>query len=156
MIQALKSLFSPETADSDVLPPSSVREERLKVATCVVLLEMAMADDEFTAEERTSVDQSLRTRFALTEEDANKLIELATEERKESKDLWAFTHQINDSCNHDEKLEIIDEVWRVVVADGSIDGHENHLAHQLAKLFNLTHGELIESKTKILKEARNA
>ena len=156
MIQALKKLFTAEPANPDTQPQQDLREERLKVATCVVLLEMAMADDEFTPEERQSVIRSLRTRFTLSEDDADELIQLSTQQRKESNDLWAFTNQINQSCDHSEKMEIIDEVWRVVVADGSIDGHENHLAHQLAKLFNLTHAQLIASKTKILKEARGA
>lgn len=156
MIQSLKNLFASEAGDSHAAPQSERREERLKVATCVLLLEIARADDEFATEERESIIQSLRTRFDLSEDDANELIELSTEQRKESNDLWGFTHQINESCDPTEKMEIIDEVWRVVFADGSIDGHENHLAHQLGKLFNLTHGQLMESKMKILKEARGA
>ena len=154
MIQALKSLFTAEAPPAESQP--KLREERLKVATCVILLEIALADDEFTPEERDKALEALQTRFTLSEEDANELITLSTQHRKESRDLWEFTHQINEHCDRNEKMEIIDEVWRIIFADGSIDGHENHLAHQLAKLMNLTHGQLIDSKTKILKEVRQS
>lgn len=154
MLQALKSLFTDDASSDDAVSPEERRHERLKVATCVVLVEIAMADDEFEPEERERIVSALRTRFELSEADAEELIELSASERKKSRDLWSFTHLINDACSREEKMTIIDEVWRVVVADGTIDGHENHLAHQLGTLFNLTHGQLIESKMKVLGEVR--
>jgi len=154
MIQSLKNLFSVERSDPKVDSTSDVRNARLKVATCVILLEIARADDEFTPDERQSIVNTLRERFSLSTDEAHELIEFATEEREQSKDLWTFTNQINQSCDRDEKLQIIEEVWRVVIADGSIDGHERNLAHQLAKLLNITHGQLIELKMKVLEKAR--
>jgi uncharacterized tellurite resistance protein B-like protein len=143
-----------DASSDDAVSSEERRHERLKVATCVVLVEIAMADDEFEPEERKHIISALQARFDLSEADAEELIELSTAEREKSRDLWSFTHLINEACSREEKMTIIDEVWRVVVADGTIDGHENHLAHQLGKLFNLTHGQLIESKMKVLKEVR--
>lgn len=153
MIQVFKSLFTTNT--QDISDQSDLHQDRLKVATCVILLEIALADDEFTPEEREHVIRTMKTRFTLSENEAEELVDLSTQHRQKSNDLWEFTHQINNSCDRTEKLGIIDEVWRIVFADGSIDGHENHLVHQLAKLFNLTHEQLIESKTKMLKEVRS-
>ncbi|MFP6583332.1 MAG: TerB family tellurite resistance protein [Candidatus Hydrogenedentota bacterium] len=152
MIQSLKSLLFAETADS----PDSVPEvDEFHLATCVILVEIALADDEFTDEERNHIVSTMKSRFNMSEADAHRLIEAATQARVNSKDLWHFTNIINQSCTTDEKQKLIDEVWRVVFADGSMDGHENYLAHQMAKLFNLTHGQLIDSKVRILDQLRN-
>ena len=50
---------------------------------------------------------------------------------------------------------IIEEIWRVIMADGGTHGHENSLVHQISRLLNLTHGQLIEAKVKMLEEFRS-
>src|SRR5690606_16761152 len=49
---------------------------------------------------------------------------------------------------------ILREVWRVIYADGTLDGHEDYLVHKLAKLLNLNHPMLIEAKMAVLREIR--
>lgn len=152
MIESLKGLlFGDENAAQDTVVD---RVDDLQVATCVVLLEIALADDEFTDDERARITQTMESRFGIAHDDATALIDVATKRREESRDIWHFTNVINQHCSTDEKQSIIDEVWHVVFADGSMDGHENYLAHQMAKLFNMTHGQLIDSKVRVLKELR--
>lgn len=152
MLNRLKQLFSPESISGE--DESHHAYERLKVATCVLLLEIAHADDEFTDDERIQIVETLINRFSLSQEDAHELMDLASEAREQSRDLWSFTTLINQACTFQEKRDIIEEVWRVVCADGSIDGHETYLAHQLGKLLNLTHGQIIEAKVKVLEDLR--
>ncbi len=119
---------------------------RLQTATCALLLEVAWADDEFTEEERALVTKTMRERFSLSEELGKALVESAMAERIKRPDLWHFTHEINDACTREEKMEIVRELWRIVFSDGSLDAHEDYLMHRLAKLLNLSHPELIEAK----------
>jgi uncharacterized tellurite resistance protein B-like protein len=150
MLNKLMNQFAPTAPESESSPG-----ERLKMATCVVLLEAARADDEFTDDERANIVATLQQRFDLSESDVTELITAATAERKQSSDLWKFTHQINEACTTEEKIGIVEEIWRVIVADGGIHGQENTLAHQIARLLNLTHSQLIEAKVKVLEEYRN-
>jgi len=149
MLERLKKfLDDPETA-----PPVDPAE-RVRLATCVVLLEVAAIDQEFSDEERSRIVAALRKRYGLSTEEASALMENSTESRAASSDLWKFTNQINEHCSHPEKIEIVEEAWRVVVADGGIHGHESHFMRTLQKLLNLTHPELIEAKVKVLEEER--
>lgn len=151
MLQSIKGLLFGETGtDAHVAD----RVDDIPVATCVVLLEIALADDEFTDDERRHITTTMESRFGMSHDDATAIIEVATKRRDESRDIWHFTNVINNHCSHDEKMSIIDEVWHVVFADGTMDGHENYLAHQMAKLFNMTHGQLIDSKVRVLKKLR--
>ncbi|MDX9974138.1 MAG: TerB family tellurite resistance protein [FCB group bacterium] len=135
-----------ETSDDAVNP------DRVHIATCVLLLEVAYADEDFTEEERTRILDVLKRRFSHSEEQAHELIETADELRRDSHDMWRFTNQLNQNCSPAEKREIIREVWRVVYADGDLDSHEDHLIHRMGTLMNLTHRQLIAEKLAVLEE----
>jgi uncharacterized tellurite resistance protein B-like protein len=149
MLARLREIFSSKSDDTPELD-----EEQLPIAVCVLLLEVARADEEFSADERAHVVETLRARYALSDEDAHELIEIATASREESYDLWHFTHRINETCSIPEKVAVIEEVWRVIYADGILDAHEDYLVHKLAKLLNLTHPQLIDAKLKVLGRPR--
>jgi uncharacterized tellurite resistance protein B-like protein len=151
MLSRILDVFSNRGASG---ADDAVDEKRVHVATCVLLLEVAHADEGFSPEESAHVRQTLQRRFNLTDEDANELVEAAEEARRDSHDLWRFTSRINDACTPAEKREILREVWRVIYADGELGSHEDHLVHRMATLLNLTHPQLIEEKLAVLKELR--
>ncbi len=152
MLNRLKDLFKVDgPVEANTIENES---ERLRIATCVILLEVARIDEEFAVEERDHILETLGSCFSLSEADAQELVEEATRTRDESVDLWQFTHTLNKACTKEEKIHIIEEVWRVIVADGAIDGHEDYIAHKLAELLNLNHPQLIEAKVKVLDEIR--
>ncbi len=136
--------------------PEIPEDERLQLATCVVLLEVAGADNEFSQEECQRILAALRERFDLSQDEAEELIKTAEQRRDETFDLWQFTNQINESCTKEEKLQVIEEVWRVIYADNTLDGHEDYLVHKLAKLLNLTHPQLIDAKMKVREESEES
>ncbi len=123
--------------------------ERIQVATCALLLEVANSDDEFSDIERDSIIQILKRDFNLSDKYVQELMELSDRERKESIDLWKFTHLINEHYSPGEKIKIIEMVWKVIYADGKLDKYEDHLAHKLSNLLKLTHKQLIDAKLKV-------
>lgn len=129
-------------------------EEWLRIAVCVLLMEVAKSDDEFQENEREHIVETLVRRFELAEEDAHELMDMAHERRLASSDLWKFTNAINQRCTPTEKLGIMEEIWRVIYADGTLDAHEDYLAHKFARLLNLNHPQLIETKLRVLDETR--
>lgn len=130
----------------------AAEHERIQVATCVVLLEMAHADEEFHEMEAHLIRDLLQHRFDLSAEAAAELMALARREREESLDLFRFTRQINDGFTREEKQEIMEALWRIVYADGVLDKFEDFLVRKLATLLRLSHGKMIEAKLKVLDE----
>jgi len=123
--------------------------ERIIVATCALLLEVANSDDEFSEVERDSIIGTLKRDFHLSDEYADELLESSDKKRRESIDLWQFTHLINEHYSPEEKIKIIEMVWKVIYADGKLDKHEDHLAHKLSRLLQLDHKQLIDAKLKV-------
>ncbi len=153
MLARIREIFITTTT---VQETEQSHEERVMIATCVLMLEAATADAEYTEDESVHMLQTLRTRYKLSKDDAEELMEVARQRRSDSFDLWQFTNQINQNCAIDEKLEIVEEIWRVVYADGKLDGHEDYLMHKFRKLLNLTHKQLIDAKIKVLDESRGS
>ena len=151
MLKRLKNIL---TGTGPVEEPRLERE-RIQVATCVILLEMATADSEFQREERQIIDRLLREKFALSSEAAEELMELADREREASLDLQQFTREINDGFSREEKFEIMETLWRIVYADGVVDKFEDHLVRKLAFLLRLSHREMIDCKIRVLEETRS-
>ena len=61
-----------------------------------------------------------------------------------------FTSRINENYSSEEKIRIVEIIWKIAYADGILDKHEDYLVHKLANLFRLTHKQLINVKLKII------
>ena len=146
MIDVVKKFFQKA-------PVEEVREEdkaqKIQVATCALLLEVANSDEEFSESERENIVRILEEDFRLSDEYAQEIIERAERERKERIDLWGFTRLINENYSIEEKIKIIEMVWKVIYADGKLDKYEDYLAHKLSKLLKLEHKQLIDAKLKV-------
>jgi uncharacterized tellurite resistance protein B-like protein len=123
--------------------------ERLQLATCIILLEVAKSDDEFCSIEKTTITAILKKKFDISSEAVEELIEMAHRKREESVDLWEFTHLVNQNYTKEEKKKIVESAWRVIYADEKLDAYEDHLVHRLATLLQLDHSDLIEAKLKV-------
>jgi uncharacterized tellurite resistance protein B-like protein len=126
------------------------REDDLRVATCALFLEIANIDDEFSDEERASILKIIESEYNLTEQQALELARRAASQLEGSIDCWEFTNLINDNYNEEEKMRVVELLWRVVYADGKLEEHEDYLIHKLAGLLRLTHKQLIAAKLKVL------
>ncbi len=149
MIGRLRDLL---TAPKSVEPGAD--QNWLRIAVSVLLLEIAKSDDEFSDAERDHIVETLVRRFELDEAEAHELMDLAHERRSASSDLWKFTNAINQRSTPAEKVGIMEEIWRVIYADGTLDAHEDYLAHKFARLLNLNHPQLIQAKLAVLNERR--
>jgi uncharacterized tellurite resistance protein B-like protein len=149
MVDFLKRVFG--AADSDA-PEATRTNTDIRIATCALFLELASIDNEFSDEERHEMLAILQKEYGLSETHAVELAEAAVEELKGSIDVWQFTNQINENYSQDEKMRVVELLWRLVYADGKLDAHEDYLMHKLGKLLRLQHRQLIAAKLKVLRE----
>jgi len=151
MFRALRELIDSFAAAPG--PGGSRDEHSLQLATAVLLVEVMRADPELGPEERLAVVSALRQKFALSDDELSRLVELAHEKARTSSDFHQFTSVINDSFGQEQKIRMIEFMWQVAYADGHLDAHENHLISKVAGLLHVTHGEYIAAKMRA-KEAQ--
>ena len=150
MISSLKKFFSPSVADRTV-DSGRNPEHDIRIATCALFLEMARIDEKFTPEEMETVLSIMQEKYGLSREHADALVAEADKELEESVDLWQFARLINDNYSVDEKMEVIETLWRMVYVDGKMDEYEHYLMNKLKNLLRLSQDQLIGAKLKVLK-----
>ncbi len=149
----LKSrLLKKGKADTEL--PVQDELQRIQIATCVLLIEVARSDDEFSSLEKRTITAILKREFRMSEEIVEELMDIARRKREESIDLWEFTHLINKNYSRKDKIRVIENAWKVIYADEKLDKYEDHLVHKLARLLGLRHSELIERKLKVLEQVK--
>lgn len=126
------------------------RFDRIQIATCVILLEVAKFDFDFSSIEKETTKAILKHEFAIPEDAIEDLMKISEEKREDSVDLWDFTNVINQTFSREEKIKIIEAAWKIIYADDKLDKYEDHYVHVLADLLRLRHDELIDAKLKVL------
>jgi len=124
----------------------------VRIAACALFLEMARVDGEFSDAERSRILAILKNEYDLSHGDALALMQAANQELEQSIDLWQFTKRINQRYSDEEKISIVQMLWKIVYADGTLDKHERYLVHKLAGLLRLSHEELIDEKLRVIRE----
>jgi uncharacterized tellurite resistance protein B-like protein len=128
--------------------------QRLQLATAALLIEMTQADFTVTDAERAAVDRSLQEHFGLDAAATRQLVELAELEVKTSASLFQFTHLIDKHFTLEQKIAVIELLWRVAYADLAKDMHEEHLVRKVADLLHVPHSAFIRARERAESAAR--
>ena len=153
MLNKLKDFFTQEISTGPDRQPGDP-DRRIHVATCALLIEMALIDDEFEPAEKQRITGYFQKAFGLPQQAIDELIEIAGHELDTKIDLWGFTNLINQHYAPEQKLKIMEIIWEVIYADGQLTAHEDYLVHKLYKMFDLTHAQMIEAKLKVIERRR--
>lgn len=141
----LKKIWNLLAAPSTANPPV----ERIPLAAAVLLLDVAAADGDFSAEEEQLIHQVLQDHFALDADSRRELLELALDAQQRSVDLHRYTRLINHNFSQTEKKTLIEAFWQLTFADGRLDVREEAMMRQLSSLIGLSHRQLMDAKLKV-------
>lgn len=135
---------------------SKPRHDPLHIAACALLLELAHADDEFTASERDHIHAVLMRHFALDFDTAQELMELAESQRKQAVDIFQFANLVRTSYDIGQKTVLAEIMWGLILTDGEIARHESYILRKIANLLDLEPGYLSQARaTAAAKIAQN-
>lgn len=149
MIDVLKRFFGKVTEGSFQESHRKTDHDVL-VAVCALFVEMARIDETFSPMEMETILSILKEKYGLSSEHAEALMAEAQKELDDSVDLWQFSHLINENYSEEEKIEILETLWRIVFIDGKMDRYEHYLMKKLKNLLRLSHDQLIDAKLKVL------
>lgn len=149
MLDIVKRFFNKATAEVSK-DANQNTEHDIRVATCALFVEIARIDEKFTDAEMETILSILKEKYGLPQDHADALIAEAEKELEKSVDLWQFSKLINENYSNEEKIEIIETLWRIVYVDGKMDQYEHYLMNKLQNLLRLTHDQLITAKLKVL------
>lgn len=130
---------------SDVSHRLSAHQKQLAVAA--LLVEVAIADHQFSELELRNLSTILERKFSLSNEELTELINLAKTETDHATSLHQFTQLINQYCNTEEKFSLMKAMWEMAYADGNLDKYEDYIIRKVADLIYVPHSEFIRAKS---------
>ena len=127
---------------------SRLHPHDVRVAACALLVELACADGEFSKVEQARIIEILQRHFGVNEAEATRLLAEAAAANHDAVDHFVFTRQVVKDYDIAQRIALAELMWRVALADGSLDGQESYLMRKLASLLQLEPAFLAQARKK--------
>ena len=147
MLDAIRALFSGRDLPASASGAAASEVDPIHLAACALLLEIAWADNEFSAPERAHLEGVLARHFNLAPDEGARLMAVADEARRNAIDHYTFTSVLRKSYDTGQKMVMAEVLWGLALADGEIAEHEHYLTRKIANLLDLEPGYLSAAKT---------
>jgi uncharacterized tellurite resistance protein B-like protein len=128
MIKGLKALFGASA-------PSAVRAEATaREAAAALLVETALADHHFSDAERARIALALGSAFGVSGEEAESLVVKGEELAHRAVDHYRFTKVVKEQMSVEEREALVEQLWRVAMADGANTADEDAFIRRICPL----------------------
>jgi uncharacterized tellurite resistance protein B-like protein len=121
-------------------------QDESRVAVAALLVIAAHADHKYQDSERAQIERALAARYGLDSATAAALRVEGEEAERVSLDLYRFTSRVKRHIPYEERAAVVEAMWRVVLADGEREMHEEALMRRVADLIGLDPRESIEAR----------
>ena len=146
LLKQMTSAFDPQSHEKTLAPLDAER------VSAVLLVEIARSDHEISLDERQTIKKALSASTTLSEAELDDLIGEAFSNVDNTLSLYEHVKLINDSFGKEDKLALVEQMWRVAYADGNVDGYEEYTIRKLCDLLYVRHRDYIQAKLKVAEE----
>ena len=127
----------------DAGPRTQVNDYDRRLATAALLTRIATVN-ELSEVRREALHRILRSRFALDDHSAGRLLEEAIAINREAIDLYRFTRQLNGILDDEGRSQLVQMMWEVVYADGPANEYDKNIIWRAADLLGVSSRRRVE------------
>ncbi|WP_310618776.1 tellurite resistance TerB family protein [Flexibacterium corallicola] len=147
MLDTLKS-FLKDLTKGDV-KKHGYQEDDTRLAAAALLFHIIAVDGTVEDVEIAALNDTLKQHYHLDDSQTKELIEQAKERDEESVDLYGFTSVLKRELDEQERLTIIEMMWKMVYADGSVHEFEDNTIWRVAELLGVSSRDRMDLKHKV-------
>ena len=147
MIKKIKDLITKISNKEEIEESSNILQ--LDRACAALLVEIAFADKDFDEREKESLKQSSLKSYAIDIETINEIINDAEKTVEESTSLYEYTRTVNDEFEYPQKLNLLENLWKIAYADETLDKYEEHLLRKISDLIHISHSDYINVNLRV-------
>ena len=146
MLDRLNRLFGGETTRTE-------RPDRtaLQIAAAALMMEAARLDETVSESERSRIAALVRDRFGLDPAEVAALMRTAEAETDGAAHHYDYVRTIIDRCAPDERVWIIEMLWDVAYADGTLHPLEANLLRRIGGLLYVSDVDRGEARKRVLR-----
>ena len=152
MFEAFKSFLS--DLSSGDKHPDAFDENDHRLAAAALLIHSAVIDGKIADVERDRLHFLLKQRFALDDAATATLVEKATVVEHDSVDLYHFTRILCRSLDEAGRVSMVEMMWEVAYADGTVTEFEDNLIWRTADLLGVSSHERIALRQRVAAEMK--
>ena len=141
MWNKLKDIFSPETYEEGITSNSAI---------AAILVRAAKTDNEYTESEKKLIDHLLANNLNISQEDARLLRLQGQELEMEINDNVQLTRIIKQDIPYEDRHQLIEQLWSIVLDDNNRTPEENKLMRVLTHLLGITDVNSAKARSKVL------
>ena len=113
-----------------------------------LLIHAAKIDENYTSDEREIIKKTVNKLYPNLDS-LDDVISKAEQKENDSNHIQEFTRDVK-SLSKENKIIIIETLWRIILSDGKSDIYEDNLMRRLAGLLYLDDKVVGETKVKVL------
>jgi len=121
-------------------------DHALRMATAVLMIDVARADHDFAEEELDSVLRLIEKHFDLEPEEAAELFNAANEKAEDLVSLHEFTQLLHNKLDERGKERVVDLLWQIAYVDGNLDKFEDSLVLKISDLLHVNRARVMRLK----------
>ena len=149
MLKRLQQLIQAKLSQPQATTEQTIEGlSQSQTLSLILMVEIALADGQFSADEHVFLRGDLMRDCALTEHQAEAAIKAARQEVSEAASLQHFTAPLKD-LSYPDKIDLLENLWRLAYADNMLDPHEESMLRKLADLLYISHADFIKTKLKV-------
>ena len=141
MWNKLKDIFSPETYQEGITSNSAI---------AAILVRAAKTDNEYTESEKKLIDHLLANNLNISQEDARLLRLQGQELEMEINDNVQLTRIIKQDIPYEDRHQLIEQLWSIVLDDNNRTPEENKLMRVLTHLLGISDVNSAKARSKVL------
>ncbi|UWR21444.1 TerB family tellurite resistance protein [Sulfitobacter sp. S190] len=118
--------------------PDTLPDGDARLALTALLVRIARSDNVYSPAEKARISQIVEHRYALAPADRDALLADAEGLEAEAPDTVRFTRAIKDAVAYDDRLAVVEAMWKVVLADGTRAKEEDALLRLVTNLLGIS------------------
>jgi uncharacterized tellurite resistance protein B-like protein len=127
-------------------PDQEARASAIRMATAVLMTEVARSDYEYDESEFNLLLDLVSRHFHISPEEAAELANRAHETAEDYVSLYSFTHLLNENLSALEKEHIVSLLWQIAYADQRLDKYEDSLVLKISDLLYVSRMRVMRLK----------
>ena len=144
------SLFKKKKIDAPTINDNKI------VSLSCLLVEAALVDEDFGEDEKKIIFNILKKQLKKESSSSiNKIITEAIESFNNSSDLITHTKIIKENWKLDDRIDIIEMLWKVCLVDGQLEPYEDMLIRRISGLIYVNDKNRNLAKKKALDSLNN-
>jgi uncharacterized tellurite resistance protein B-like protein len=128
----------------------AISERDLQLAMTVLLVQVLRADLQIKEEELEAVQGALQQILGLERSEATELMRVAAHAARDSEGMRVAMGRLDRHLNHRQRLQLVEWLWRIAMADAEIASQEEYLIRKVSELLGLGTADVLEAKVRAL------